>query len=170
MNTIRVLGIDPGYERLGVAIVEKKNGKEILLFSGCMKTSPKLGLVERIFNLGQEIKSIIKKYKPTVLAIEKLFFTNNQKTVMGVSEVKGVVTYIAKLNGLEVHEITPLQVKDSMVGYGKADKNQISFMVKKILGLDQTKRYDDEFDAMAVALTGLLLTRKTSFAKKSRLV
>ncbi|MFA5987104.1 MAG: crossover junction endodeoxyribonuclease RuvC [Candidatus Paceibacterota bacterium] len=159
MANVRVLGIDPGYGRLGVAIVEKTDGKEKLIFSTCIESSSKEAFVDRLLYLGQEIEKIIKKFKPEVLAIEKLFFTTNQKTAMNVSEVKGMITFISRKNGLKILELTPLEIKNSMVGYGKADKNQISFMVKKILNLENKKAIDDEFDAIAVGLTGLVLSR-----------
>ena len=129
---MKILGIDPGYERLGLAVIEKITGQENLLFSDCFKTSPKLDLSDRIFLIGQEVRKIIEKYKPNILVIEKLFFTTNQKTAMGVSEVKGAITYIAKSSDLEIFELTPLQVKKSSVGYGRAEKAQVAIIVQKI--------------------------------------
>jgi len=150
-----ILGIDPGYERLGVAILEKKQGKESLLFSGCVKTSSKLEFSDRLVILGKEIEKIIKKYKPKVAAIEKVFFTTNQKTAMRVAEVRGMLIYLAIANKLKVEEPTPLQIKMALTGYGKADKNQIKEMVKNILNLDlEEKKYgDDEIDAIAAAVS-----------------
>ena len=158
---MRVIGIDPGYERLGVAIMEKQRDKNLVLFSSCLRTSKELTLSERYFKLGQEVQKLIEFWSPKSLAIEKLFFTKNQKTVMGVSETKGVIIYIAKSFGLRVYEYTPLQIKIAVVGYGKATKEQIVYMLNNILKIDkkESARYDDEFDAIAVALTCLVSTK-----------
>ncbi len=158
---MRVLGIDPGYERLGVAIVEKKEKKEILLFSDCFQTDKSEQLSERIFSLGQRVEELIKKWSPDALAIEKLFFTTNQKTAMGVSETKGAITYVARSAGLSVNEYTPLQIKIAITGYGKATKDQMLYMLTKLLKIDKTEKikHDDEFDAIAVGLTHLVSKR-----------
>ncbi|KKQ35888.1 MAG: Crossover junction endodeoxyribonuclease RuvC [Candidatus Nomurabacteria bacterium GW2011_GWB1_37_5] len=152
---MRILSIDPGYERVGIAIIEKENksSKEILLFSECFKTSPKLKLSERIFIIGQNIESIIKKWKPDALAIETLFMTTNQKTVMGVSEARGVIIYEGQKSGLQICEYTPLQIKIAVTGYGKATKEQVLTMVQKLIKISNKKTLDDEIDAIAVGLT-----------------
>ncbi|MDO8493298.1 MAG: crossover junction endodeoxyribonuclease RuvC [bacterium] len=158
---MRVLGIDPGYERLGVAILEKNKNKEILLFSDCFQTDKSEALSERIFSLGQRVDELIKKWLPDALAIEKLFFTTNQKTAMGVAETKGVLTYVAKSAGLTIHEYTPLQIKIAITGYGKATKEQMLYMLDKLLLIERKDKikHDDEFDAIAVALTCLVSTK-----------
>jgi len=148
-----ILGIDPGYERLGVAILEKKKGKEELLFSDCIKTSAKIPFNERLFILGKELEKIIKKWKPDATAVEKLFFTTNQKTAMMVSEIRGLIIYLAMLHKTRLYEYTPLEIKTAVVGYGKAEKRQVEHMVKTILNIQNKKRYDDETDAIACALT-----------------
>ncbi|MFH0755555.1 MAG: crossover junction endodeoxyribonuclease RuvC [bacterium] len=171
---MRIIAIDPGYERMGVAILEKKfqtNGKENLIFSECFKTSSKIFHEERLKLIGQEIENLIKKYKPEAMAIETLFFTNNQKTAMHVSEARGVMLYVASKFGLSVKEFTPMAIKIAVTGYGKSEKKQIIFMVKKLIkipactvvavgnpqkNLEQIKtahKYDDEYDAIAVGLT-----------------
>ena len=152
---MRILGIDPGFERLGVAILEKNNGekKEKVLFSECFKTSAKLEFSERLFLIGKEIKNIIKKFKPEVLAIETLFLTTNQKTVMHVAEVRGVIIYEASLGGLKIFEASPPQIKIATTGYGKANKEQVMKMVKILVEIDNLKKSDDELDAIAIALT-----------------
>ncbi len=156
-----IIGIDPGYERIGIAVLEKNKGdkKEVLLYSNCFKTSGKLPLPERIFLLGAEVESVIKKYKPEKLAIEKLFFENNQKTAMGVSEARGAIIFVAKNAGLEILEYTPLQIKNAVTGYGKATKIQVHTMVSKLIELPKTVKQDDEVDAIAVAITGFATTR-----------
>lgn len=152
---MRILGIDPGFERLGIAILEKKSGnkKECVLFSECFKTSAKLEFSERLFLIGKEIKKIIIKYKPEILAIETLFLTTNQKTVMHVAEVRGVIMYEASLAKLEIFEASPPQIKIATTGYGKANKEQVMRMVKILVDIDYAKKSDDELDAIAIALT-----------------
>lgn len=152
---MRILGIDPGFERLGVAIIDKKNGmpREEVVFSECFKTSAKLEFPKRLFLVGQEIKKVIKKYKPDVLAIETLFLSANQKTAMRVAEARGVMIYECAQAGLRVFEASPLEIKMAITSYGKADKKQVIKMVKLLVELDVSKKPDDELDAIAVALT-----------------
>jgi crossover junction endodeoxyribonuclease RuvC len=150
---MRILGIDPGYERLGIAILEKDKGKECVIFSECFKTSAKLEFSQRLTFIGEEVKKIIKKYKPEILSIETLFLTTNQKTVMRVAEARGVAIYEAANAGLKIFEATPLQIKIATTGYGRADKNQVMKMVKILVKIDNEKKSDDELDAIAIALT-----------------
>jgi len=152
---MRILGIDPGFDRLGIAILEKNKSdkKESIIFSECFKTSSKLEFPERLNLIGKEVKKIIKKYKPEVLAIETLFLNTNQKTVMRVAEARGVVVYEAAQAGLRVFEATPLQIKIAVTGYGRADKTQVMKMVKILVALDKKKTSDDELDAIAASLT-----------------
>jgi crossover junction endodeoxyribonuclease RuvC len=149
-----VLGIDPGYERLGIAILKKESAKESLIHSTCVRTSAKVSFEKRLVSIGQAVREIITTYHPDVLAIENLFIETNQKTAMRVSEVRGVIIYEAALAGLPIHEYTPLQVKNAITGYGKADKRQVESMLHKLLRLPNIKRLDDEYDAIAIALTG----------------
>lgn len=157
---MKILGIDPGYERLGIAILEKNLGKkEQVLFSECFKTSAKKEFAVRLLEIGQEVKQVIEKYKPEALAIETLFLNTNQKTAMYVAEARGVVIYEAKKAGLQIFEASPPQIKSAVTGYGKADKAQIIKMVKLLVGFqkDSKKREsDDELDAIAIALTASL--------------
>lgn len=150
----RILGIDPGYERLGIAILEKNNNsKEEVVFSMCFKTDPTLEFAERLKLIGNEVKKIIKKYKPEVLAIETLFLTNNERTVMKVSEARGVVLYEASNAHLKIFEASPPQIKLAVTGDGRASKEQINKMVKMLVEIDNSKMSDDELDAIAIALT-----------------
>ncbi len=152
---MRILGIDPGFERLGVAVLEKNKGesKERVIFSECFKTSPKIEFAERLVLLGNEIKKVTKKYQPEMLAIETLFFTANQKTAMKVAEARGVVVYECMHSGMKMFEASPLEIKMSVTGYGKADKKQVMKMVKLLVAIKNSKTSDDELDAIAVALT-----------------
>lgn len=150
---MRILGIDPGFERLGVAILEKASGREQVLFSECFKTSSKLDFPERLALIGEEVKRVIKKYRPEVLAIETLFLSTNQKTAMRVAEARGVLIYEAKQAGLRIFDATPLEIKMATTGYGRADKAQMIKMVKILANVDKNKQSDDELDAVAIALT-----------------
>ena len=150
---MRVISIDPGYERMGVAIIEKTDSKEKLLFSECFKTSSKIPHEERLKLIGQEIESLIKKFEPSVMAIETLFFKNNQKTGMQVSEARGVMLYVSAVSGLEVVEFSPMAIKIAVTGHGMSDKDQVIYMVKRLITIDKDIKYDDEYDAIAVGLT-----------------
>ena len=162
-SKMRIIAIDPGYERLGVAVVEKNKKlfsaqghggpKEELLFSECFKTSASLPFVDRLELIGLEVKRIIEEFRPEALAIENLFIETNQKTAMRVSEVRGAILYQARILGLEIYEYTPLQVKVATTGYGKATKNQVISMVKKLISGAQSIKQDDEMDAIAIGLT-----------------
>lgn len=152
-NNSRILGIDPGYERLGVAVIEKKNGRDSLLFSDCV-TTPKTDSHElRLKAIGEAIENIIDTYNPLSVGIEKLFFNVNQKTALLVSEARGVVLYECARKGLRVCEYTPLEIKVAVTGYGRADKNHVIKMVEKLIALPPFRRHDDEYDAIAAALT-----------------
>ena len=150
---MKVLSIDPGYERLGVAIIEKKSGKEELLFSGTLQTSPKEKFMNRLHQLGVEIEKIIQQHNPEFFAIEKLFFNSNQKTATNVSEIIGMLIYIALKNKMQVFEYTPLQIKAAVTGQGRADKKQVIFMMDRLIKIEKKIKYDDEYDAIACGLT-----------------
>jgi crossover junction endodeoxyribonuclease RuvC len=150
---MRIISIDPGYERLGIAVLEKNSQKEELLFSECFKTSAKINHDERLRLIGEEIEKVIKKYKPEVLAVETLFFSKNQKTAIKVSEARGVILYVAAKNSLSVKEFMPNEIKIAITGYGASDKKNIIAMVPKLIKINKEIEYDDEFDAIAVGLT-----------------
>ena len=157
---MKIISIDPGYERLGIAVLEKENkGKEKLIFSECFKTYSKLPHHERLTLIGNRIKEIIKKYKPEQLATEKLFFSGNQKTAMLVAEARGVILYTGNSLGLEVFEYTPNSVKIAITGYGRSEKKQMIDMVKKLIVVNSKTNSDDEFDAIAIGLTHFAIIR-----------
>lgn len=157
---MKILAIDPGYERLGLAILEKvPRGKEILLYSECFKTSAKIPHHERLTLIGNKIKEVIKKFKPEILATEKLFFSNNQKTALLVAEARGVILYSASSLGLPVFEYRPAEIKIAVTGYGKGEKKQIIDMVKKLIMVPAGKSSDDEFDAIAIGLTHFAINK-----------
>lgn len=149
---MRIISIDPGYERLGIAVLEKDR-KETLLFSECFKTKAALPFVERLELVGREVARVITEFSPEGLAIENLFIETNQKTAMRVAEVRGAILYQARLLGLDIYEYTPLQIKVSTTGYGKATKEQVSLMVKKLVSGAENTKQDDEMDAIAIGLT-----------------
>ncbi|MBI2108990.1 MAG: crossover junction endodeoxyribonuclease RuvC [Parcubacteria group bacterium] len=155
LHDIRVLAIDPGFERLGIAVIEKKQkGREILLFSSCFRTSPKLPFPERLESVGKEIEKMIKKFKPRALAIETLFFNTNQRTAMRVAEARGAIMFVSKKMGLEIFEYSPLQIKIAITGYGRATKEQITLMIPRLIDIkNKGGKTDDEYDAIAVGLT-----------------
>lgn len=151
---MKILSIDPGYERLGIAILEKnKRSKETVLYSDCFRTSNKFPFPERLLKIGNELDRVIKKYSPEVFVTESLFFTKNQKTALFVASAIGSLIYIAKKNNLKVFEYTPLQIKIAITGYGRSDKKQITSMVQKLVTIDKKIKLDDEYDAIAVGLT-----------------
>lgn len=152
-SNMKILGIDPGIERVGIAVVEKTNGKECYLYSECFKTSSKLSHSDRLKLIGEEISLIIKKYKPDALSIEKLFFETNTKTAMSIAEARGMMLYVCSLANLSIFEYTPLQIKVAVTGYGKSDKKGIMHMVPKLIKLPEREMVDDEVDAIAIALT-----------------
>lgn len=153
---MKTISIDPGYDRIGIAVIEKeKNQKEILLFSTCFMTDKSKTIDERIFDSGQEIEKVIRAHKPERFAIEQLFHTNNTKTVMGVSEARGVFMYIAHKHNLIVSEYSPSQIKNATTGYGKATKQQVYNMVRRLIQIPKEVKQDDEIDAIAVGLTDL---------------
>ena len=156
---MKIIAIDPGYERMGVAIIEKNGPKEELVFSECFKTLAKEKHETRLRQIGEEISRLIKKYQPTALAIETLFFQTNVKTAMKVSEARGVILYESARSDLMIKEFSPLQIKVAVTGYGKSDKEQVISMVKRLIEIKKTPKHDDEYDAIAVGLTYFATTK-----------
>lgn len=153
-TSVRILGIDPGFDRLGVAIVDKEGTKETLVYSTCIETSRKDTFEKRLLTIGETLEEILTHYLPHELAIETLFFTNNQKTIITVAEVRGVCIYLAHKNNLLLYEYSPPQVKLAITGYGKATKEDVAHMLPKILKQPLLiNSLDDEIDAIAIALT-----------------
>lgn len=147
-----ILGIDPGYERMGCSVLEKSNGGEKLLYSTCLITNRTDPHEKRLLMLFEGLEKIIAKFHPDIMAIEKLFFTANQKTAIKVAEARGVALCVAAKNNITAKELTPLEIKMALTGYGRAEKNQIKKMVSAILKLDNPPNSDDEIDAIAVAI------------------
>lgn len=150
-----ILGIDPGTATTGFGLIEYNNNQKSefkILEFGVISTSKNDSDDNRLKILYQDINYLLKKYKPSLMGIEKLYFTSNQKTAMTVSQARGVVLLAASLANLEISEFTPLQVKNTLCGYGKADKKQVQFMIKQTFGLKVTPKPDDAADALAIAL------------------
>jgi len=159
-STPRVLGVDPGYGRIGFAIVERdEHGKDVLVFSECFETDKSLAAQERLTLIGEEIHRLIKKYTPDIIALEKLFFQKNVTTALRVAEARGVVLEAAGKLSMVVKEFAPSEVKVAVTGYGRASKDDMLRMIPKLLVLTNEKREDDEIDAIAVAITCLAQAR-----------
>lgn len=120
---MRVLAIDPGYGRMGVAVLDKISGEDILVYSNCVETDKALTLPERLMALAQAVERLLKEYKPSFVALEKLFFNKNQKTAMAVAEARGLLIYLAIKYGAKVREFGPQEIKVAVTGYGKSDKS-----------------------------------------------
>lgn len=162
LKSIRILGIDPGYDRLGIAVIEKPmKGKEILLYSSCFTTSSKETIYERFRQIGAEISRILDEFKPDALALETLFISKNQKTAMRVSETRGIIMYEAIRRNIPVAEYSPLQIKMAITGDGTSDKARMMKMIPLLIGLPRKKAQDDEYDAVAVALTHSACMKKS---------
>lgn len=150
---MRIIGIDPGYERLGIAIIEKGTGKETLVHSECFQTDASLPFHERLHKVGKRIEALIAEHSPEHLALENIFFNSNQKTAMDVAAVRGVLLYIGNSLGLKTFEYTPPQIKSAVGGSGRADKKAVASMIHNLIDINKKIRLDDEYDAIAVALT-----------------
>lgn len=158
-TNMRVLAIDPGYGRCGVAVIEKNDGKETWIYSDCIETSAQTKFDERLNAVASECERLIKKFKPDALAMERLFFTSNQKTAMHVSEVRGAILHVAASARVPTFEYTPGQIKSATTGSGRADKKQIIAMVRLLLNFNKEIKHDDEYDAIAVGITHLAHAR-----------
>jgi len=153
---MRVLAIDPGYDRAGMAIMEKNStGKENLLFSTCIETDKKLPVYQRIFSVIEEMENILKLYQPEALAIEKLFFNKNIKTAIAVAEARGAIIYLAQKYQCLIFEFSPQEIKVATTGWGNSDKAAVINMVKKLIANPPEKALDDEYDAIAIGITCL---------------
>jgi len=150
---MRIIGIDPGTGILGFGIIDVDRGKTTLVDAGVIRTPVKENDAVRLHTIYDELSEIIAATKPTVMSVEKLFFSKNVTTAMTVSQARGVVLLCAQQVGIEIHEYTPMQIKLAVTGYGNADKKQVQEMVRVILGLTEVPKPDDAADAIAAALT-----------------
>lgn len=153
-DNVRVIGIDPGYGRLGICIVEKGlNKKEEVIYSNCIETGASEDIYSRFLDIGKAVGKVIDEFKPSEMALESLFISKNQKTAMRVAEVRGIVIFQGLSNNLTVHEYTPLQIKMAITGDGTSDKSRIIKMIHLLTKITKKIKLDDEYDAIAVALT-----------------
>jgi crossover junction endodeoxyribonuclease RuvC len=156
---MRILGIDPGTGILGFGVIQVDKGKAQLVDAGVIRTPVKEDDAVRLLTIYEELTDIIAATNPTVMSVEKLFFARNVTTAMTVSQARGVVLLCGKQAGLGIFEYTPMQIKQAITGYGKADKKQMQEMVRVILGLSEVPKPDDCADALAAALTHAQTTR-----------
>lgn len=147
-----ILGIDPGLADTGFGIIIKDGSCFKMIDYGSIKTKADLALDKRLIEIHEQLNKIIKKYRPTLISVEKLFFCNNAKTAIAVGQARGVVMLAAGENKLLIKEFTPLQIKLALTSYGKASKKQVQQMVKVVLGLKQIPKPDDAADALAAAI------------------
>ncbi len=152
---MRVLGIDPGYDRLGISVLEYRDGKEYVLYSTCIESTKTESLPDRILSIGDAFLRVLEEYQPNTVAIETLFFNKNVKTAIGVAEARGALIYLAKSAGCQIFEFSPQQIKSAVTGYGNSDKQAVFAMVSRLVANVPQKALDDEYDAIAVAVTCL---------------
>ena len=162
---MKILGLDPGIAITGFAVIEEAINGVVPIIYGCIRTKSTTIHSKRLKIIYEDINTIIDKYKPDVAAIEKLFFNRNVTNALKVGEARGVVSLALANNAIEIFEYTPLQVKQSLVGYGRADKKQIQYMVKSEFKLSEAPKPDDVADACAIALTHIRSRRLNALMK-----
>lgn len=156
---MRILGIDPGTGILGFGVIDVVRGKLQLVDGGVIRTPVHEDDAVRLLTIYNELTEIIKQHKPDMMSVEKLFFARNVTTAMTVAQARGVVLLTAMQAGIPIHEYTPMQIKQAVTGYGKADKKQMQEMVKILLELQQIPKPDDAADALAAAITHSMTVR-----------
>ena len=149
---MRVLGIDPGYAIVGYGVLDADGGRVLPVTFGAVTTQAHTRFEDRLAEVYEDVCSLFSSYAPDAMAIETLFFTTNQKTAVAVAEARGVILLAARQAGTPIFEYSPLQVKQSVAGYGKATKRQVQEMTRRLLKLRELPRPDDAADALAIAL------------------
>ncbi|PKM91698.1 crossover junction endodeoxyribonuclease RuvC [Candidatus Falkowbacteria bacterium HGW-Falkowbacteria-1] len=155
-----VLGIDPGFADTGFGVLEVDGSKIKCLEFGSIKTAPKDIFVDRLKKIDKALQEIVNKYKPSLVSVEKIFFNNNAKTALMVGHARGVILLNISKNNIPIVEFTPLQLKQSICNYGRADKNQIKKMIKIFLNLKELPKSDDAADALGLAICALNFLKK----------
>jgi crossover junction endodeoxyribonuclease RuvC len=150
---VKILGIDPGTGRMGYGVIDVVGSKIKNIDYGCITTSSKMAMPDRLASIYKQVTEIIEKYQPDRVGVEKLFFAQNVTTAMSVGEARGVAVLAIAQAKVPFFEFTPLQVKQAVTGYGRAEKGQIQKMVQAILGLKELPKPDDAADALAIAIT-----------------
>lgn len=149
---MRILGIDPGFAIVGFGVLESEPNANSLHRCGVITTAAGLPMSRRLLQIGEDIEALILQFHPDVLAVEELFFNTNVTTGIGVAQARGVILFMAEKLGVPAFEYTPLQVKQAVVGYGRAEKRQVMEMTRRLLNLPAPPKPDDAADAVAVAL------------------
>ena len=149
---MRILGIDPGFAITGYSIIDYQGNKFKLIDSGAVTTKAGVSFPQRLTKIYDDLSMIIDKYKPDAISVEELFFNNNVKTAINVAQARGVVLVVGCKNNIPTYEYTPLQIKQAVAGYGRADKVQVQKMVKAILNVEKLPKLDDTTDSMAAAI------------------
>lgn len=147
-----ILGIDPGFALVGFGLLQAERGRQSFLRCGVITTSACLSLPSRLLQIKRDMDELLKTFHPDQMAVEELFFNTNITTGIGVAQARGVILLAAEEAGIPIFEYTPSQVKQAVVGYGKAEKRQVMDMTKRMLGLSSVPRPDDAADAVAIAL------------------
>ncbi len=156
---MHVLGFDPGYDRLGIALVERSNGHERVCFADCLYTDKTKALAERLYDIGVHVGALIEQHTPDAIALETLYFNTNQKTAMAVAEARGILLFLAGTHECPIYEYTPQQIKVAVTGYGRSSKAQVMDMVTRLTGFADETAVDDVYDAIAVSITCLVSER-----------
>ena len=147
-----ILGIDPGYAIIGWGVIRYERGRFVPIDFGAITTPARMPFTRRLECIYDELTAVLEKHKPDAVAIEKLYFQNNQKTAIDVAQARGVTMLAIHKSGVPIYEYTPLQVKQSITGYGRAEKHQVMEMVKNLLNLSKIPKPDDTADALAIAI------------------
>ena len=149
---MRVLGIDCGTEKTGFGVIESDGRSHRLIEAGVIRTNPKDALDKRLLIIGQGLRDVIEKHRPEYAAIEEVFYATNVKTTLKLAHVRGLAMFLVAESGIPLGEFSPLEVKRSVVGYGRAEKKQVQLMVQSLLGLAEIIASEDASDALAVAI------------------
>lgn len=152
---MRVLSIDPGYGRCGVAIIDGSATNQTHIYSDCIETGSGVDFFARLHEIADTVNELLAENEPDAVAIEKLFFNQNTTTAMKVAQVKGAIAEVAKNNNLSVHEYGPQKIKAAVAGHGSAKKKQVMAMAQQLVNIPDSAQHDDEYDAIAVGITCL---------------
>ncbi len=156
---MKVLAIDPGYGRCGMAVIERIGQKDVLIFSTCVETAANSDFAERLHTVVSMCEELLRLHEPDSMAMEKLYFKANRTTAMRVAEVRGALLQAATSASVPVHEYSPNEVKSAAAGWGGADKKQVATMLHALVKIDKLIKYDDEYDAIAIGVTHLAHSR-----------
>lgn len=159
---MKIIGIDPGFGRVGYGLTQKNKNSYKYICSGIISTNPNQNIYDRLNEIEKDLQEIIKQHKPTYAVVEKLYFNQNTTTAMQVSEARGVICNLLNKNGVQIQEITPLQIKSSLTGNGRANKKQVEQMVKLRLNIENIVAIDDAIDALAASLCFNQISFQTS--------